>query len=92
MSTERRAEPTSAELARLRWRCRRGMHELDGVFESFARAGLAMLDAADLACFERILDLPDPELVAYLLGRSVPADPDIARLVERIRSSHRPSS
>ena len=92
MSAERRAGPKSAELARLRWRCRRGMHELDGVLESFAQRALATLDARDLALFERILDLPDPELIAYLLGRSVPADPDIARLVERIRSSHRPAS
>jgi len=92
MSAERRAEPTSAELARLRWRCRRGMHELDGVLESFARNALPTLDADDFALFERILDLPDPELVAYLLGRSAPADPDIARLLERIRSSHRPAT
>jgi antitoxin CptB len=92
MSAEPRAEPTSAELARLRWRCRRGMHELDGVLESFARTALTTLDAADFARFEWILDLPDPDLVAYLLGRSVPADPNIARLVERIRSSHRPAS
>jgi antitoxin CptB len=86
------AAPTSADLARLRWRCRRGMHELDGVLESFAQSSLATLDADDFALFERILDLPDPELVAYLLGRSAPADPDIARLIERIRSSHRPAT
>jgi antitoxin CptB len=92
MSAAPRAAPTSVDVARLRWRCRRGMHELDGVLESFARAGLAMLDAADFARFEWILDLPDPELAAYLTGRSAPADPDIARLVERIRSSHRPAS
>ncbi len=92
MSAERRADPTSADLARLRWRCRRGMHELDGVLESFAQSALATLDADDFAHFERILDLPDPELVAYLTGRSAPADRDIARLIERIRSSHRPAT
>ena len=92
MSAERRADPTTADLARLRWRCRRGMHELDGVLESFMQSALATLDAVDFARFERSLDLPDPELVAYLLGRSAPADPDIARLVERIRSSHRPAT
>ncbi len=92
MSAERRAAPTTADLARLRWRCRRGMHELDGVLESFAQGALATLDADDFALFERILELPDPELVAYLLGRSAPADPDIARLVERIRSNHRPAT
>jgi len=92
MSAERRTAPTSADRARLRWRCRRGMHELDGVLESFAQSALATLDADDFARFERILDLPDPELVAYLTGRSAPADPDLARLIERIRSSHRPAS
>ena len=42
--------------------------------------------------FEQILDLPDPELFAYLTGRSAPEDPAIARLVDRIRSSHRPQA
>jgi len=92
MSAERRVAPTSADLSRLRWRCRRGLHELDGVLESFAQRALPTLDADDFALFERILDLPDPELAGYLLGRSAPADPDLARLLERIRSSHRPAT
>lgn len=92
MSAERRARPTSADLARVRWRCRRGLHELDGVLDSFVQDALATLDADDFALFERILDLPDPELAAYLVGRSAPLDPDIARLIERIRSSHRPAT
>ena len=83
---------TNADVARLRWRCRRGMRELDAVLQSFAESSLATLDGADLARFERILELPDPELFAYLTGRNAPADLDIARLIERVRSSHRPRS
>ena len=83
---------TNADIARLRWRCRRGMRELDAVLQSFAESSLATLDGADLARFERILELPDPELFAYLTGRNAPADLDIARLIERVRSSHRPRS
>jgi antitoxin CptB len=82
----------NADIARLRWRCRRGMRELDAVLQSFAESSLATLDRADLARFERILELPDPELFAYLTGRNAPADLDIARLIERVRSSHRPRS
>ena len=82
----------TADVARLRWRCRRGMRELDAVLESFVESSLAQLGAADIASFERILDLPDPELFAYVTGRSAPADVDIARLIEQIRSSHRPAS
>ena len=66
------------------------MRELDAVLQSFAESSLGTLGGADLTRFERILDLPDPQLFAYLTGRSVPADPDIARLLERIRSGHRP--
>ena len=66
------------------------MRELDAVLRSFVEAGLAGLDGADLVRFEGILELPDPVLFAYLTGRSVPADVDIARLIERVRASHRP--
>jgi succinate dehydrogenase flavin-adding protein (antitoxin of CptAB toxin-antitoxin module) len=84
---------TNERLARLKWRSRRGMRELDAVLQSFlATAGSAGLGDDDLACFEMILDLPDPTLLAYLSGRSEPADAAIAALIERIRASHRPSA
>ena len=82
----------NADIARLTWRCRRGMRELDAVLRSFVDSGLATLDDNDLGRFERILELPDPELLAYLTGRSVPVDLDIARLIERVRASHRPQA
>ena len=82
----------SGDVAKLRWRCRRGMRELDAVLQSFVESELAGLSDTDVACFERILDLPDPVLLAYFSGRSVPPDADIARLIERIRASHRPSA
>ena len=63
---------TDDTYARLRWRCRRGMRELD---------------AADKSRFAAILDLPDPELYGYLAGRSEPPDESIAALIERIRTS-----
>jgi antitoxin CptB len=81
-----------AVIDKLRWRCRRGMRELDAVLASFLDSAFGTLDEGEIARFEAILELPDPELLAYLSGRSAPADPDIAALVERIRSSHRPSA
>jgi antitoxin CptB len=79
-----------ADVARLKWRSRRGMRELDAVLQSFIEVSVDGLDPAELACFEQILDLSDPELLAYLTGRSAPANPDIERLIEQIRASHRP--
>jgi antitoxin CptB len=66
------------------------MRELDAVMLSFVEQSLEGLSEGEIACFERILDLPDPELLAYVSGRSVPADADIAAFVDRIRRSHRP--
>ena len=66
------------------------MRELDAVLASFVDAEGDRLADADIACFEAILELPDPTLHAYLLGRSAPADAATAALIERIRASHRP--
>jgi antitoxin CptB len=75
-----------ARVARLRWRCRRGMRELDVLLRRFVDVEVPTLTDAEIAAFEGILDLPDPELCAYLLGNSAPADPTAARLIERIRA------
>jgi antitoxin CptB len=82
----------SPTIAKLRWRCRRGMRELDAVLQAFLEAEAAGLDEAEIARFEAILDLPDPTLHAYLMGRSVPADLPTAALIDRIRTRHRPAT
>jgi antitoxin CptB len=74
-----------ARLARLRWRSRRGMRELDAVLKAFLDANA--LSDAEMGQFEAILELPDPTLHAYLLGRSAPPDEATAALIERIRAS-----
>jgi antitoxin CptB len=79
-----------SRVARLKWRCRRGMRELDTVLAAFVDAEGERLVDADIACFEAILELPDPTLHAYLLGRSAPEDAATAALIERIRANHRP--
>ena len=73
--------------ARLRWRCRRGMHELDGVLEAFLAGSFAALSDADKSRFAAILDLPDPDLYAYLAKRMEHPDPRSATLIARIRAT-----
>ena len=77
----------NARIARLRWRSRRGMRELDAVLLAFLDANATRLTTAEIECFEAILELPDPTLHAYLLRRSAPPDEPTAALIERIRSS-----
>ena len=81
-----------ARIARARWRCRRGMRELDTVLTAFLDAAAGELGDEEIGCFEGILELPDPTLHAYLLGRSAPADAATASLIERIRASAPPAA
>ena len=76
-----------ARVARLRWRCRRGMRELDALLLAFVDRAAAGFTEADMSAFEAVLELPDPVLHSYLLGRSDPGDAHISALIERIRAS-----
>ena len=66
------------------------MRELDAVLTAFVDGEGERMPEGEIARFEAILELPDPTLAAYLLGRSAPEDPAVATLIERIRRSHRP--
>jgi antitoxin CptB len=70
----------------MRWRCRRGMRELDALLLAFFDRGAAELTDSEMTAFEGILELPDPLLHSYLLGRSAPDDAATAELIERIRA------
>lgn len=77
--------------ARLRWRCRRGMRELDAVLQGFLDREFDALSAQEKSMFADILDLTDPEVYAYLAERSLPEDPALGLMFDRIRASIRPA-
>ena len=52
----------TTDLNRLRWRCRRGMLELDLVLERFLEENYAGLTAQQRQEFENLLELEDHEL------------------------------
>ena len=78
-----------AEIDRIRWRCRRGLLELDLVLEAFLREELNSLTAAELGEFSRLLDAADNDLWDWVSGRDEPTDPVLAGLVRRLRSVRR---
>jgi antitoxin CptB len=47
---------------------RRGTRELDLIFGPFADARIATLSAAELDMLEDLLNVPDPEVYAWLTG------------------------
>ncbi len=75
-----------SDRARLRWRCRRGMAELDALLGGFFDAHYDGLTDNEKRAFAMLLELPDPTLHGYLLGRDDATDPDQARLLQRLRA------
>lgn len=79
---------TEAVLRRLRWRCRRGMRELDRLLEDRLDAIAIAGDAESLARFERLLDCEDDQLWRWCLGHQLPDDPALGREIDAIRTRH----
>jgi succinate dehydrogenase flavin-adding protein (antitoxin of CptAB toxin-antitoxin module) len=73
------------DLDRIRWRCRRGLLELDLVLKSFLERRLELLDADQLLLFNELLDQPDNDLLDLALGRAEPA-PRYRVVVEMLRA------
>ena len=66
----------------------RGIREMDLVLGRFADAQIATLSDADLDEYERLLDVPDQQMFAWVSGaEAAPADIDTA-LFRRLRDFH----
>jgi len=70
--------------SRLRWRCRRGMRELDVVLQHYLEQHYPQAPAVERLAFEALLDQEDPRLLAYLMGRELPDDPEQANVIARL--------
>jgi antitoxin CptB len=73
------------DMERLRWRCRRGMLELDLLLQGFLEKGYAQLDAVQKEHFSRLLELQDQTLQEYLLGMAEIKEKEFVDVIERIR-------
>ena len=60
---------SARERDRIRWRCRRGMLELDLVLAAFLASHLDTLDDAQIDTLNSLLMRPDPELLDLVMGR-----------------------
>ena len=62
------------ELERARWRCRRGLLELDIILQRFMDAHYMQLDEAELQQFETLLSLSDNDLWDMIAARKTATD------------------
>lgn len=74
-----------ASLHRLRWRCRRGLLELDIVLGRFVDAHYTRLSEQEQQIFDAFLDMADNPLWDMISGRKEAASDEQAALLEKIR-------
>jgi antitoxin CptB len=66
----------------------RGIREMDLIMGRFADAWIERLSERELDQYERLIEIPDPELYAWIAGQDVvPAEYD-GELLQRLRAFH----
>ncbi|MFT5394019.1 MAG: antitoxin CptB [Gammaproteobacteria bacterium] len=71
--------------SRTRWRCRRGIREMDLILERFLGDGYGTLDGIERKAFDAILDLPDQDIYGWLMGHGSPPTPALTNIINHIR-------
>ena len=79
----------AGELGKLRWRCRRGMKELDVLLTRYVEERFCGASDQERDAFRQLLETQDPVLYAYCMGKERPP-PRFAALIERITTAHSP--
>ncbi len=69
---------------RLRWQSRRGMKELDVLFEAFFAQQTESLIEGDWPQLEELLKQEDDVLYDWISGRDLPKDPEVLILIKTI--------
>lgn len=72
--------------SRLRWRCRRGMRELDQLLARYLEHGWPQASQAERDAFDALLDTEDDVLWDWCLGHGRPADPALDAALQAMRS------
>jgi antitoxin CptB len=71
------------------WRAtHRGSKEVDFLLGRFAEREVETMDAADIAAFERLIEVPDPAIEAAVVGGHSLGESDLDELIARMRRFH----
>ena len=75
------------ELERARWRCRRGLLELDIVLQRFMDKYYTQLSEIELQQFATLLDLPDNDLWDMITTRKEPGDASLRPVLRLLQTA-----
>jgi antitoxin CptB len=70
---------------RLRWRCRRGLLELDLLLGTFLEVSYHLISDEEKRAFEALLHYSDSELWRYCFGEDSHPDPVTTDVIAKIR-------
>jgi len=68
------------------WRCRRGVRELDVLFDRFLKSDYPNLSDTEQADFQRLLEVQDPIIMDWLMGRYQAGDAGLDDMVEKLKA------
>ena len=77
-------------IAKLKWRCRRGMLELDLLLINYLENAYLTADNDEKNQFIRLIGLEDSQLQAYLIENQRPPSEEVYALVKKIRVERNP--
>lgn len=75
-----------SEMSYLKWRCRRGVKELDVILTRYLEQEFERAEDTEQAVFKNLLDLEDPILFGMLIGSEPVTNPEFVPLLDKLRS------
>ena len=76
------------EHSRLRWRCRRGIREMDILLQGFLDSVYPGLPENEQLAFERLIEETDLDLLDWITGRQPAVPAGYEPLINRLRHLH----
>lgn len=70
-----------SHINKLKWRCRRGMLELDVILQDFIENTYQSISPELQVEFERLIEVEDTELYAWLMGIEKPANNEFSEIL-----------
>jgi antitoxin CptB len=80
-----KGEARNRDFERLRWRCRRGLLELDLVLQSYLSVHQEDLSDQQIKVLNTLLDYPDNDLWDLISGRQPITEPATEQLLQELR-------
>ena len=77
----------SDKKSRLLWRCRRGIKEMDIIFQDFVNHSYDQLTDDKKNSFSRLLDEQDLDILNWIMGKDKPYDNELVNIINIIRES-----